>query len=174
VLGILAAALVAAYADLRARVRAGLNSDAQSTCLCILNAIEQYDMEHDRLPVTSPGDQDRDLLSDNDSGIIAALKGMDTGVNRRKKDYLGDIKEAKLVDGKPFNGVWHGKGNSIGLYDPWGHSYCIRLDTDGDGYVEDPSAPGKKIKTFAVIWSAGKDRDFSTRDDNVGTFEAAR
>jgi hypothetical protein len=171
---IIAVLAVAGYLDLYFRMRSGVNSNTWSTCYSILNALEQYEMDYDSYPVPSSVSKDTDLLSDSHSGIIAALKGMNVAVNPRKKDYLGDLKEARLVDGKPVGGLWRGKGNSIGIYDPWGRPYFIRLDTDGDGHVEDPSRPGSRLKTFALIWSAGKDGDASSWSDNIGTREFAR
>lgn len=57
---------------------------------------------------------------------------------------------------------------SGGLLDPWGSPYHIRMDTDGDGFVDNPFADQKdespKLPLGAIIWSSGPDYGNSNRN----------
>jgi hypothetical protein len=58
----------------------------------------------------------------------------------------------------------------FGLYDPWGQTYQVVLDTDYDEQIENPE-PGLKgeemLKSSFIVWSAGPDGDFDTWEDNI-------
>jgi len=39
------------------------------------------------------------------------------------------------------------------------------------GRVADPANPGARLKEKVIVWSAGKDGDPATREDNVSSWE---
>ncbi len=142
-------------------------------CQTIINAVEQFEKDYDRLPfpTTVLPSKDFDANTSSAAGFVAVLKGISRLSNPREVDYLGDIKDAKTVNDRPLNGLFRDSPTTVGLFDPWGRPYHVRFDGDGDGYVENPSAAGNKIKALAVIWSAGKDGDSATWDDNVASVQ---
>lgn len=152
----------------------GKKVDARGVSSAVLNAITSFERDNDRLPLLPAAPKDKDFDTDTSpaAGMIALLKGMDDAGNPRQTDYLGEIKEAKVIKDKRLSGFYRVTETSIGLYDPWGQPYRIRLDGDADGGVDDPSAPGTRILKTAIIWSAGKDGDFSTWEDNVASWTA--
>ncbi len=139
--------------------------------MAIYNAIDQFHTEYDHLPAPTSAVKGKDW--DSDSGdaenLISILKALDPTANSKKIDFLGDIKDAKTEWGKRFNGLVR-TAKSAALLDPWGHPYLIRLDGDGDGFVTDPSDPGKRLAKKVLVWSAGKDGDPATWKDNVGSW----
>ncbi len=148
-----------------------LKYDAQATAMAIDNAIDQFYTEYDHLPAPTSAVKGKDWNSDSGDAenLISILKALDATANSKQIDFLGDIKDAKTEDGKRLNGLVR-EDSTIALLDPWGHPYLIRMDGDGDGFVTDPSDPGKRLAKKAIVWSAGKDGDPETWKDNVGSW----
>lgn len=151
-------------------------ASAQSAAVTILNAIDQYHTDYDFFPAPTSAVKGHDIETDStaEEGLILILKGMDITANSRKTDYLGDIKDAKTLEGaNRLDGLVR-DADAISLVDPRGQPYLIRLDGDGDGYVEDPSNPGTMLHKTAIVWSAGKDGDPATWGDNIKSWDTAR
>jgi hypothetical protein len=47
----------------------------------------------------------------------------------------------------------------------------IIFDYNGDGAIADPEHPGVKLSESILIYSAGRDLDFSTWKDNVTSWK---
>jgi hypothetical protein len=108
------------------------------------------------------------------------LKGMDKEQNSKGTDYLGEIKDAKILgtqsDSKRVDGVYRETEDTIALYDPWGSVYVVTLDLDGNGKVANPdssdsSNAGTDLHKTVIIHSKGKDMDDSTWKDNVASWK---
>ena len=55
-----------------------------------------------------------------------------------------------------------GIGGNGRLYDPWGSCYCVRMDNNYSGFVENPyssNAGFNPIQSGVIVWSIGKDLD---------------
>ncbi len=132
---------------------------ARARALSIANAIQQFEAEYDFLPVSPEG---HDLLTDTsaESGLIALLLGMEELLNPRRQNFLGDVNDAHQgLDGLIKS------GRTTALVDSWGHPFRVLLDAGGDGFLKDP-ASGSRIRKRVLVWSAGKDGDFDTWEDN--------
>jgi hypothetical protein len=170
--GVVAALFIAGSLTMSPRITPGaLKTDAQSSALAICNAVHGYKMDFDRLPRPVSGVTGHDW--DTDSGeleqIISILKGLEVNQNPRQTDYLGDIREAKMTKSGHLSGIAVNR-ESVAIVDPWGSPYRIRLDGDGDGFVADPANPGARLKEIVIVWSAGKDGDPPTWEDNAGSW----
>jgi prepilin-type N-terminal cleavage/methylation domain-containing protein len=143
-------------------MRNARKTDARNTCMTVLNAVEQYQSEYHRLPETSSfaRGEDTDCTTEPSEGLIAILKGLDETQNSQGTDFLGDIKPASMQDGRPTNGL-HEEGETMGLYDPWGQAYRVRMDHGNDDKVENPndkqtSATGQThLRKQCIVWSEG-------------------
>ena len=60
--------------------------------------------------------------------------------------------------------IYDASGTSIiGIFDPWGGAYNVRLDLDYDDQIE---VNGETIKGLrAAVWSNGPDQKEGTSDD---------
>lgn len=72
--------------------------------------------------------------------------------------------------GKPSRGVSFNPQGGGDLWDTWGNPYRVRFDTTFDNQVESPEIPGSFLPESIIVWSAGKDGDFKTWEDNVKTW----
>jgi prepilin-type N-terminal cleavage/methylation domain-containing protein len=137
-------------------------TDARNTCVTILNAVEQYQAEYQRLPEPTSFNKgsDTECTTEPSENLINILKGLDETQNSQEKDFLGDIKPASLKNNRPTGGL-HEEGEEMGMYDPWGGSYKVRLDHDYDEKVENPndlqtSATGQThLRKQCIVWSEG-------------------
>ena len=143
--------------------------EAQTLALTLANAVEQFQNEYQRLPEPTSFSKGSDTSSSTDSAeeLIRTLKGLNDLQNPRKMDFLGDVKAAKVVNGKPVNGLVE-EGDEFSLVDPWGNFFQIALDTDYDEKVENPEPkPGGQLRKTVIVWSAGPDGRLDTWEDNV-------
>ena len=143
--------------------------EAQTLALTLVNAVEQFQNEYQRYPEATSFSKGSDTNSSSDSaeGLIRTLKGMDDKQNPRRADFLGDVKAAKVVNGKPVNGLVE-EGEELSLMDPWGNFFQVVLDTDYNEKVENPAPkPGGQLRKTVIVWSAGPDGKLDTWEDNV-------
>jgi hypothetical protein len=142
---------------------------AESTALQLKNSISAYFTEYRNYPVFAP---DKDGTVESGCALMDILLGSDTqkepgGRNPRGIAFYTD-KAAKPIDeGRFRRGVTLDENGGGELWDAWGNHYRVRLDTNGDGKVENPEAPGTQLPESILIWSAGPDGDFETWKDNV-------
>lgn len=169
-LGILSALIVAGYYGVSGVRVHGKEVQTKAVCQSVVNAVGQFGYDLDCLPVPPGVRSGRDFDTDTTgaTGIITVLKGCDMTQNPKQTDYLGEIKEARTLAGPRYvDGLYREKEDVVALYDAWGLPYHMRLDGDGDNTVEDPSHPGTQLFKRTLVWSAGRDGDFSTWGDNV-------
>jgi hypothetical protein len=160
----------------------------------LVNAINQFRSDYQKLPVPSgptPQGGDRDTDSGLSHSFISILGGHEDrspmAQNQKHTDYLEDIKPA-LKAGKPGNpspGGDYGWVNGLisdpatgayGVVDYKGKPYRIRLDTNHDETLNNPNpeqaAAGRPtLKARVLVWSAGKDGDWNTWDDNLMSWD---
>jgi hypothetical protein len=138
----------------------------------IASALEAFRLDYAWLPTATStlARQDTDSDTSTSEGLTAALLGTDVTINPRKVNYLADVKVDRTLDADQHSGGLVMEKDSAGLVDPWGHPFHIRLDTDGDGFVDDPRNPGAQLRERVLVWSAGKDGDANTWDDNVSNW----
>jgi len=156
--------------------------------LAISNGIDQFLADHGSLPLptdNAPAGRDLDADTGSASGLVAVLSGKEPADSSTKPqnpggvDYLEGIKPAKQLkptrakSAPPWaNGLMtEGTPPQYSIVDAWGNLYHLRLDTDGDGWVENPDplqvADGRtKLKKRVIVWSAGKDGREATWEDN--------
>lgn len=146
----------------------------------LANALEQYFTEFGRLlqpdgPIPEGADRDTDTAPSH--GFVARLMGKN---HERGVDFLDGFRPAQPAPETEWGwkkGLITGDGKGpFGVVDSAGHPFRIRLDTNGDHTLANPnperSAHGKSIlRKRVLVWSAGRDGDWSTWDDNVCSWE---
>ncbi len=161
----------------------------------LAEAIKKFETDYHELPgpygpvppVPQGSDQDTDSApSHNFITIITILGGKEeltTGAQNQKHfDYIEGIKPAKKKS-KPGGDYGWGDGlisdpatGAYGVVDYKGKPYRIRLDTNQDETLINPNpdqaAAGRPtLKTRVLVWSAGKDGDWNTWDDNLMSWD---
>jgi len=150
-------------------------------------AIRDFHADNHKLPAPSgptPQGGDRDTDSAPSHSFIAILGGKEDpsaeAQNQKLLDYIEGIKPARS-DNKTECGWRDGlisdpATGAYGVADVYGKPYRIRLDTNQDETLINPNpdqaAAGRPtLKTRVLVWSAGKDGDWNTWDDNLMSWD---
>jgi hypothetical protein len=148
------------------------NTRAETTAYNLKNAISAYFTEYREYPLSSP---DIDITVDTRDRLMAILMGSDaergeSGRNHRGIAFYSDMRAKTMKDGRFYRGISPDENGGGILWDTWGTPYRVRVDSNFDNKVDDPESPGRTIPENIIVWSAGKDGDFETWDDNVKTW----
>jgi hypothetical protein len=106
------------------------------------------------------GTSDTTVLTNNDKDLLHVLLGMENDMNVRSIKFLS-VKEGR----ENKNGLVYAKDRRsvVGLYDPWGGGFNVRLDLDSDKKID---VIGEVLKNRRVaVWSDGPDGKSGTKDD---------
>lgn len=148
------------------------SSHARQTAFNLKNAIDSYVSEYRKLPgFASSRPYDIDLQSDEKfmAYLLDPPRGRRMGLNKRGILFFTAQTAKKNEAGRYRTGISTRKGVGSALWDPWGNHYRIRIDSNNDGRVIDPQTNGP-MKEIVLIWTAGKDGDFGTWEDNQKTW----
>jgi hypothetical protein len=142
---------------------------AENTTFNLRNAITAYRTEYDEYPLLDPAN---DLTINSGHALMDIVLGSDAqmvpgGRNPRGIIFYTDKAAKPFAEGRFRRGVTLDENGGGELWDPWGNHYRLRLDTNGDGKIENPAAPGTQLPVSIAVWSAGRDGDFETWADNV-------
>jgi type II secretory pathway pseudopilin PulG len=142
---------------------------AEHTARNLKNAIAAYVTEYREYPLLDPVN---DLTIDSGHAVMDVLFGSDAqkspgGRNPRGIAFYTDRVAKPMGEGRFRKGVTLDDTTAGELWDPWGNHYRVRLDTNGDGRIENPEVPGTHLPESILVWSAGPDGDFETWADNV-------
>jgi hypothetical protein len=150
----------------------------------ITHGIEQFRFDYNTLPLPStpaPPRSDTDTDTSPAHPFINILVGKEPEgeirQNPRSVDFLESIKFAKRPKNDRSPPIWQNglildeATGYYGIVDAWGTPYRIRLDTNNDKTILNPNpeqaAAGRTtLPKYVLVWSAGKDRDWDTWDDN--------
>ena len=165
-------------------------SESRTMARTIANALGQFQADYHKPPLPScprlPGaDCDTDTSPTHGfTDILAGKEGEATDrQNKRKADYFEGIKPAKKAIPKDTSTVWKNgiyldeTTSNYGVMDAWGSPFRIRIDTNKDAEIANPNpdqtASGRPVipNKSAIVWSAGKDGDWTTWDDNLVSWD---
>ena len=144
--------------------------DDLTTATHLKNAIESYILEYRKAPWTI-GIQQSDVEFSSDLEFMNCVSGGEgesaaiqnpQGIvffyrypgSRDRRAYMRDAELQLLAND---------------LRDSYGKHYQIRIDANGDGKVANPTTK-ELIEEQVLIWSAGKDGNFETWQDNVASW----
>jgi prepilin-type N-terminal cleavage/methylation domain-containing protein len=165
IVGVLTALSFPAYKALIDRAH---RLDARITLSGLQTGISNYVSDYNRVPARGPTDTEI-TLSPGTSLIKAMLGDNVDGLNPRGTAYL----DAKMAT-NGINGL-AGADENWALIDPWGQPYRVALDTDGDGWVQNPDSENedpaiakdapRRLPMHSIAHSAGPDKKWNTQDD---------
>lgn len=148
----------AGFAASNAAIQKTRKTNCLATAISIESAVTNFYVEYGSMP--KDGNSDATVATNADTAILKELLGLSTTLNTRGVKFLS-AKKGK--DGK--NGLIYGADGSstLGLYDPWGGGYRIRMDLD---YDDELDVNGEVLSDRKVaVWSDGPDRKAGTKDD---------
>jgi prepilin-type N-terminal cleavage/methylation domain-containing protein len=152
VIAIIAVLAGAGFAAARAAIDKANKTTALATIIAIENGVNQFYSEYGALPTEDSTDGSEDAppidTGNNAKGqeFLNVMLGLDEGgaspLNTRGTKFM-DVREGKAKGNKGTKGIiYNSTGKkALGLYDPWGGSYKVILDTGFDDRV-DPKPKG--------------------------------
>jgi hypothetical protein len=147
----------AGFAAGRAAVDAAQKATTLATASAIESSVNSFMAEYGTMP--GEGSSDTTVITSSDTNLLELLLGLKS--SNRKSIRLLDVKEVR----EKKNGVVYdmSSGRVVGLYDPWGSGYNVRLDLDSDTKL---NVNGDALHHRRVaVWSNGPDRRSGTKDD---------
>ena len=155
---VLAVLAGAGFAASNSAITTARRLTAMATAVAIESAVNNYLTEYGTLP--HAGTSDATIVTSTDTDLLHVLLGMEGAMNKRSIKFLS-VREGR----ENKNGlIYASDGRSvIGLFDPWGGGYNVRLDLDSDKKLD---ARGETLVNRRVaVWSNGPDRKSGTEDD---------
>jgi prepilin-type N-terminal cleavage/methylation domain-containing protein len=168
ILGILLAMMVPAAGMILKRVKV---SQARADAQVVVATMAKYRMEYLRWPEVK--EVAEGYPGTSEEWVAIMNPEITTGAGKRDKNNFRQLRFLEMGKGMKIDG---GKYDG-GFGDPWGHGsgrlpYLYAVDDDGDGLVKLPDPEkNETIRADIIAWSAGPDGDFSTWEDNVGSWE---
>jgi hypothetical protein len=148
------------------------------TAMDLQVAISAYKIDSNRFPIPDDRATAKDVTARSRGLLVSILIGENPdGRNPKDIKFMG-LPKAK----ERQSGLWR-EGEEWVLSDQWGEPFYIILDTNGDGKIANPlleaeaagagranGSPGSppiEVLKSALVYSAGKDRDPKTWNDNL-------
>jgi hypothetical protein len=131
-------------------------------------AIQVYEEEYINLPDLGVTDEIKYIESAGP--LIETLTGHNARLNPKKIPfYKPPVRRSTQGKSAASPAPAPASPASTDVHDPKGNRYRIHLDWDGDGLILNPKEPGTKISNSVIVYSAGRDGDYSTWEDNYTT-----
>lgn len=154
------------FAGVNLAIKKSKKLEGQVMASSIATAVENYYQEYNRLP--DVGDKVDTGGSEKLLQILAGLEGTGDGVENSRSVIFLQGKEAKSSKSKKGGIVYSSSGDSIdGIYDPFGNSYVVILNTNYDDALEF-SYGSKQVRLRGkqvAVYSPGGDKELGTSDD---------
>jgi hypothetical protein len=148
----------AGYAAGNAAIERSRRVTALATSTALETAVNDYFTEYGSLPYD--GESDVTVQTDTDTKLLSVLLGLENKLNTRSVKFLS-VREGRS---KKNGLIYNTTGDKVvGLFDPWGGGYKVRLDLDHDEKLElnREALNNRRV----AVWSDGPDRTAGTKDD---------
>ncbi|MES2995759.1 MAG: type II secretion system protein [Verrucomicrobiota bacterium] len=168
VIVIIAVLAAAGFAAGNAALQRARRTKALSAATAMDQAITLFYSEYASMPVVEADDVEKDTVTDGPE-LLAILLGKES----ETADPLLNTRGIKFLDVKATNSTKDGiryddddDGAPLALYDPWGGSYKVMMDVDGDEkiMVDGKELFGRRVAT----WTLGAEKNDPS--DDVKTY----
>jgi prepilin-type N-terminal cleavage/methylation domain-containing protein len=147
---------------------------AQATVGALATAVQGYYTEYGRFPPPSDGlgtGNGGELTTTELYGLFRLLQGENvdlngsSGGNPRGIIFLEVKRRDQKCVGANYKEATAGTTNIV---DPWGNSYRLRFDHDGDNLTEVFGSSTAKVRRDFAVWSTGPDMEEDTTETDGG------
>ncbi|MEO5713211.1 MAG: DUF4190 domain-containing protein [Luteolibacter sp.] len=149
---------VASVAAGNAAIKQARRTSCLATAMALESSVNNFYSEYGSMP--RDGSSDVTVKTDTDTAVLKELLGVDGLRNTRGIKFLSRKDGWEKGDALIYD---PSGGSVLGLYDPWGGGYQVRLDLDGDEKLDviGEVLDGRRV----AVWSDGPDRKAGTKDD---------
>jgi prepilin-type N-terminal cleavage/methylation domain-containing protein len=145
---------------------------ARTLAIQIGNSIKNYYSEYSKYPLPPDYSGGEVAPLRTDEILTGTLMGTNLEMNPKKIKYLPDLKSVEPGGG--FGLLT--SGELITVVDPWGEEYYVYMDADYSGDIDNPDTTSTTTKLYqgVLVFSAGEDKDGSTWEDNIKTWDSGK
>ena len=145
---------------------------ARTLAMSLVNSCKGYYAEYTKYPLPQDGSASEVSPIKSDEILTGTLLGTTIEQNPKKINFLPDLKPVER--GKGFGLMTEGETASI--VDPWGEPYYVLMDADYNNNIENPNPNSTTTKLYqgVIVFSAGPDKDPSTWEDNVMSWDSGK
>ena len=159
ILGILMAMMVPAAGIILNRAsKARAKADAN----VVVSVMMKYRAEYNRWPGFSTNNAAQHLTDAVWVDAMSPAPGTPMPPSNPKRIVFFEAGAGALATNLPHAGAF---------VDSWGSPFEYQVDLDGNGEMGHPADDGQTFQAQVIAWSAGKDGDYKTWDDNVPSWE---
>jgi prepilin-type N-terminal cleavage/methylation domain-containing protein len=145
---------------------------ARTLAMSLVNSCKGYYAEYSKYPLPQDGTASEVSPIRTDEILTGTLLGSAVEQNPKKINFLPDLKPVERGHG--FGLLTEGETASI--VDPWGEAYYVLMDADYNNNIENPNSNSTTTKLYqgVLVYSAGPDKDPSTFEDNVMSWDSGK
>jgi prepilin-type N-terminal cleavage/methylation domain-containing protein len=138
----------------------------------IVNSVKNYYAEYSKYPLPADFSGGEVTPMRTDEVLTGTLMGTNIEMNPKKIRYLPDLKSVEPGGGFGLKT----SGELITVVDPWSEEYYVMMDADYSGDIDNPDTTSTTTKLYqgVLVYSAGEDKDPSTWEDNITTWDSGK
>jgi type II secretory pathway pseudopilin PulG len=129
-------------------------------------AIKSYQLEYHKLP--NLGTTDETKYIESAGVLIETLTGKGDSQNPREIAFYEPMRRSTQT--KTGNDT-AAPSNETDIRDLKGNHYRLHFDWDGDRRISNPNPSGTEVTGSVLVYSAGRDGDYTTWEDNFTTWD---
>ena len=174
ILGILMSLAFTGSGAIRNQAR---SAQARNDCASLSLAIKSFYTDYSRYPIPANKTDDTpyepDTADSANSPVMDALTAVDATVNPRGIKYYEGKAAKKNSAGLWTGGLYPYSSTAVSgsLFDPWGYSYGICIDGDGDGTLK---YTGSRLKFYQSSVGDVDEATWKSIPGNVGVFSLGK
>lgn len=169
IIALLAGVAMPSFASIFKKMK---KEQARTLAVQIVNACKNYYTEYSKYPLPADFSGGEVTPMRTDEILTGTLMGTDVENNPKKIRFLPDLKSVEEGGGFGLKT----SGELITVVDPWSQEYYVYMDADYSGDIDNPDTTSTSTKLYqgVLVFSAGEDKDPSTWEDNIKTWDSGK
>ena len=169
IIALLAGVAMPAFASIFKKMK---REQARTLAQSLVNSIKNYYTEYSKYPLPADFSGGEVTPLRTDQILTATLMGTDIKNNPKKIKFLPDLKMVEEGGGPGLTS----SGQILTVVDPWGETFYVLMDADYSGDIDNPDTTSSTTKLYqgVLVYSAGEDKDPSTWEDNIRTWDSGK
>lgn len=138
----------------------------------LVNSVKNYYTEYSKYPLPADYSGGEVAPLRTDEILTGALMGTNEEMNPKRIRFMPDLKSVEPGGGFGLLTA----GELITVVDPWSEEYYVYMDADYSGDIDNPDTTSTTTKLYqgVLVFSAGEDKDPSTWEDNIKTWDSGK
>lgn len=169
IIALLAAVAMPSFASIFKKMK---REQARTLAQSLVNSVKNYYTEYSKYPLPKGFSGGEVTPLRTDEILTGTLMATNIDSNPKKIKFLPDLKAVEQGSGPGLMT----SGEILTVVDPWGEQYYVMMDADYSGDIDNPDTTSGTPKLYqgVLVYSAGEDKDPSTWEDNIRTWDSGK